>query len=253
MFGREHQVPAAAISGPRRRRESARGTAAMRSFFGSAVGSTITGPLASASRLPWWTWLLEHGHFRQPGFQQVAAAQAGGFALRRNADFDVETIALLDARPQDSLAPAPATRCRRPARRWDWPRRGSASLPAARRVAATDRDRCPCRASRDQPDRLDLRRLHAGGTAISPTSRVCGFGRLGLLRALRPHRRPVEPGTSPEPIAARRTKRNADVSCFPALCVNRQEQTKRKSRRTIVIFARRVKREIYAESSETWQ
>ena len=38
----------------------------------------------------------QHGRFRQPGFQQIAAAQTGRFALRRDSDFDVEAVALLD-------------------------------------------------------------------------------------------------------------------------------------------------------------
>ena len=47
--------------------------------------------------------VAQHGRLGQPRFQQVAAAQTGGFALRRNADFNVEMIALLNARPQNPL------------------------------------------------------------------------------------------------------------------------------------------------------
>ena len=42
-------------------------------------------------------------HFGQAGFEQIAAAQAGGLALRGHADFDVEAVAFLDAGPQIAL------------------------------------------------------------------------------------------------------------------------------------------------------
>ena len=63
----------------------------------------MTGPLAEASCSPLRTWLPSEAVSRQPGLQQVAAAQAGGFALRRDADVDVEMVALLNARPQNAL------------------------------------------------------------------------------------------------------------------------------------------------------
>ena len=89
--------------------------------------------------------LAEHGHFGEPRREQPAAAEAGGFAAAGDADFDVEAIAFLDARPQDRPAPARATCWARPALRWDCRRRDDSCRRAARPAAAraADRSRCP--------------------------------------------------------------------------------------------------------------
>src|SRR6185437_9463336 len=43
---------------------------------------------------------FEHGHVLQAALQQPAAAKAGGVALGQGPDFDIEMVALLNARPQ---------------------------------------------------------------------------------------------------------------------------------------------------------
>ena len=190
---------------------------AMRSFFGSADGSTMTGPLASASRSPVRSWLPKHGRFAQPGFQQVAAAQAGGLALRRNADLDVEAVALLDARPQNALHQSPAPRCPTPARR-----SGLATsrfcISSIKRGAFRRRRGIAAGAvqTRHQSDRLDASLLHSGRRgeiADQP-----GVGLLGrrLLGALRSHRQPVPPGAAAEANSSGTGRKQKKISTFHA-------------------------------------
>ena len=61
-------------------------------------------PLGQAKQLAMMELIVvENGHFHQSSFQQISAAQTGRFALRRDADFDVEMVAFLYARSQIGL------------------------------------------------------------------------------------------------------------------------------------------------------
>ena len=72
-------------------------------------GSTSTGPSAMASTWPLRNLATDDGHFFKARFHHPAAADAGGFAWRRDADFNIERIALVNARRQ--IGTAQAERC----------------------------------------------------------------------------------------------------------------------------------------------
>ena len=69
-------------------------------------------PLGDAADLAVQHFAVDHRHVRQAGFQQVTAAQAGGLAAVLDPQFDVEMVALLNARPQEAADDAPANNCR---------------------------------------------------------------------------------------------------------------------------------------------
>ena len=143
--------------------------------------------------------VAQHGRLGQPGFEQVAAAQAGRFALRGNADFDVEMVALLDARPQNAL--------QQDQRHVAGGQHGvgighAAGLhlfqqggPLRRRAGIAAR----AVQAGHQPDGLDPHGVHAGRHGqVADQPGVAIPRRLGLVGALRPHGQPVQPRTSPK-------------------------------------------------------
>ena len=97
----DHQAQRPRLESPRRRPEFGRASPAPGSSFGSADGSTSTGPSAMPSTWPSRICSPSTAISRQPRREQPAVADARGFAPARNANFDVEPIAFLNAGSQE--------------------------------------------------------------------------------------------------------------------------------------------------------
>ena len=76
-------------------------------------------PFGHAQHVAFANLFAEHGHFGEPRGEQPAVADARGFALAGNADFDVEPIAFLDAGPQERPHQHHRRVAARRALRWD--------------------------------------------------------------------------------------------------------------------------------------
>ena len=164
--------------------------------------------------------------------------------------FDVEAVALLDARPQIALD---QHQCHVAGSQHGIGVGHVAGLHLFEQDGALRRGAgIAARAVQtgDQPDRLDPRRLHPGGHGQLADQPRVRLGRLGLLRTLRPHGRPVEPGTAANADQGGARRKQKKMPTFHASLHSVSREKSRRREKTARHSAGRLKSHSAANNSD---